>query len=368
MKDINKHNYEAWLLDYIEGRLDQVSVSALKDFLKQNPQLGVFEEITSDMPILKPEQVKLKDIDSLKQVEVHAVGPINESNYDFHFVSFYEGLLSNEDQQILQKFLLLNSFLNADFEQYGNTRLHPDFSVTYPQKQSLKRFALGIYPWVYRTAAAAASILLLISLSWLWFRAGTSIESERPLLTEMKQIKPVALPITDQVPQNLAVLSATAKVTLNTEMPLPVDTHEPIPLLAMKKFKSDIELIKEHPIQDIHYMPWGLQFDLDEFYASIDLQADSDQRTLLGSILNNSFGRVKELFTGSDSENVIPEITSGEPRNINFWNLASLGVKTYNTLTDKDVEFVTTQNNDGEVVAYRFNSERFQFTRLVERD
>ena len=56
MEKINKHNYEAWFLDYSEGNLSENEIIELNRFLSLNPELKVelenFEEISLvDEPI-----------------------------------------------------------------------------------------------------------------------------------------------------------------------------------------------------------------------------------------------------------------------------------------------------------------------------
>ncbi len=49
MEKLNKHNYESYFLDFIEGKLNESQVSELKKFLDKNPalekELSDFEDL-----------------------------------------------------------------------------------------------------------------------------------------------------------------------------------------------------------------------------------------------------------------------------------------------------------------------------------
>ena len=60
MKKINLHNYEAFLLDYIEGTLDQELENELMEFLELHPEIEL-EEFDLDSITLQSPSIKLKD-------------------------------------------------------------------------------------------------------------------------------------------------------------------------------------------------------------------------------------------------------------------------------------------------------------------
>ncbi len=53
--NINIKNYEAFLLDHIEGRLTKHQSILLKAFIHQHPELGKWEELSAALPNLIPE-------------------------------------------------------------------------------------------------------------------------------------------------------------------------------------------------------------------------------------------------------------------------------------------------------------------------
>lgn len=49
---LSKHTYEAWLLDLWEGRLNAAEAALLKQFILDHPELGTWEDLSGDLPVL----------------------------------------------------------------------------------------------------------------------------------------------------------------------------------------------------------------------------------------------------------------------------------------------------------------------------
>ena len=69
MERIGKHNYEAFLLDHMEGNLDAAGTEALFAFFEQYPELK--PEFLDDIESisLEPEHISFKEKNELKHIE-----------------------------------------------------------------------------------------------------------------------------------------------------------------------------------------------------------------------------------------------------------------------------------------------------------
>jgi hypothetical protein len=368
--NINQHNYEAWLLDYIEGRLDAISVLMLKDFLHKNPHLGNFDDLTSDLPELGLDSTGFGDVSILKKQEINPFVPINESNYEQFFIAMHEGLLTDAEALTLKKFLAINDFLKEEYTLYGKIKLVPDLNIIYPKKSSLRRYALAFAPTTYRIMAVAASILLLLGISLTWYQPETTPMREGSMVAEITQLQAteIILALPEPALKESSKSLPEALAAINT--PLIHETYEPLPVLAMKKASTELELNILSPSNEIQYAPWELQIDWEVFYANLNETDNFRNKSLVGLVLANTFDKARNMLGREptiETEPVIEE-QADPSRGFSLWDIASLGVKTYNTLTDRNVEFVTAQNENGDVVAYRFRSERLEIARVVERD
>ena len=137
---IRINNYETFLIDYMEGHLNDAETQQLKDFCAQNNI--DFEELTEDLPVL-------------------------ESSSETY----------NEKENLFK-----NEIVTDDIDE-GRCILKPDTSIVFKDKESLKKKAF-IVPLYAKIAAAVAVIALLFGLFWLPKTENSNI-NEQPILVEL---------------------------------------------------------------------------------------------------------------------------------------------------------------------------------------
>ena len=138
---ISINNYEAYLIDYMDGRLNSAEIQQLKAFCAQNNI--DFEELTEDLPVLDSPDIAFDEKECLLKDEI---------------VTFDD---TDEDQCILK----------------------PDTSIVFKDKENLKKKAV-ILPLYAKIAAAVAIIVLLFGLFWLP-KTENSNTNEQPILVEL---------------------------------------------------------------------------------------------------------------------------------------------------------------------------------------
>jgi hypothetical protein len=365
--NINQHNYEAYLLDYIEGRLNALEVLMLKEFIHKNPQLGDFDELTAELPLLVPTETdKFPNPDALKKNEIHAVGPIDASNAEWFFVAHYEGILEQSEQKDLQAFLKLNPCLQADFELYAQTIFVADTNIQYQNKSALKQHTILLSRTLYSGLSIAASLLLLIGL-WWWWPADDIPERQTLASIAMSHKETGVLPVS---PMETKTLSIQEVKTFNFPEPdferLSEDVAM-IPALAMRKASVIGTYDGSGPSQKLFHIPTTDYFDTEYNYAGLQTADEDENRSLAGLLLAKSGQAVKQLFNKQIVAPIMEEVSIDVEKRISLWHIAAVGVKSYNTLADRDVELTTAHNSDGEVIFYQFQSSRVAFSGPNER-
>lgn len=67
---------------------------------------------------------------------------ITRANYEVFFIDYFDGLLDNEEQEELMRFLEAHPDLKEEFEAFdGTVNITPDHSITFPGKEQLKTSA-----------------------------------------------------------------------------------------------------------------------------------------------------------------------------------------------------------------------------------
>lgn len=132
---IDKHNYEAFFLDYHEGNLAPQQVAELLLFVEQHPELQ--EEFESF------ENISLEDLGSIPfEFKAALKKEITEENRDTYFIGAVENTLTPAEQQLLAHFLKQHPRFLPELELYKKTKLSADAAVVFEDKATLKDIAL----------------------------------------------------------------------------------------------------------------------------------------------------------------------------------------------------------------------------------
>lgn len=162
MSKINLHNYEAYLLDLLDGNLsDEIQVE-LELFLIQHPELNIN---LKDLPsiVLSNETTIYNHKNNLKRNELNLVS-------ETQFVNYIENQLSQIERTEIEKSCLANPTLQKELNLYKNTIVTPIEKIVFKNKALLKHTPKII--WFNFSAtqyvAIAASVAFLIGLIILW--------------------------------------------------------------------------------------------------------------------------------------------------------------------------------------------------------
>ncbi len=168
---IHKDNYEAFLLDMIEGRLSEDQTEDLLRFLKENPDIDI--EFESDIISLPADDTGFPLKDDMKIGDCGQ--KITSGNYGQFCIARLEGELSAGRLRELDAFLESHPVCAREAAIFARMRLVPDKSVVFPAKDELRKkhsFAVssGKQPLkrlIYMSGSIAAAIAVLISV-WMF--------------------------------------------------------------------------------------------------------------------------------------------------------------------------------------------------------
>jgi hypothetical protein len=222
MKKITTDNYEAFVLDYLEGKLKQADREELQQFILLHPELNV--DLDADLPAIEREDLvfdekqnmqrhtslreeellhylenlldekeqqnfkqKLKEdvllASEFKSLQKTILPKEHETKFGLknslrksedafylnnYVLQYLEGELPPEEQQAFETNLANNAALSAELHLYRNTIVSPDFSLVLENKTSLKKDTLVFSLFRGRAVySAAAAILLLVLFGFL---------------------------------------------------------------------------------------------------------------------------------------------------------------------------------------------------------
>ncbi len=363
MMDINLQTYEALLLDYLEGRLDQYEVAALMAFVESHPELGSWEKLTEELPTMSSDVLSYPDKNALLFESMPST--LNGQADELMFKAV-EGIASAGETERLEAWLHEQPQRQSEFKIWQLTRLKPDPKIVFPNKQTLLRKAETIVPFWVRSVAVAASFALLLSWGWwLYDKKPVSPTVDKPIAMKLPEEK---FPETEQThphPQSASHNKVdSAPSTSNHSFShsniqsetLERNQQPPLPSLSAGNGLARLDMKHLYRSEFMFYEPDVSQ----QLALAFVLQQMNDPEPkphpgALQRIANNLWGRASAL--------VQPRQT-GNKLSFKLWDIAQRGVSTYNYLVDKDIELRKTENVDG-TGSIRFKSEKIDFERRI---
>lgn len=153
---ITRHNYETYLIDYLEGNLDTATVNEVRLFLEMNPDIKAEFEGINEVSV-HAGQLLMPGKEGLKKTESGIL------SFDEKCIGFLEGDLNEIQIKDLKKEIAASPEKEKDLRLYELTRLKPDPAIVFPGKQSLKRRTFVLRKSMVYTSLSAAAGLLLIA-------------------------------------------------------------------------------------------------------------------------------------------------------------------------------------------------------------
>ena len=351
--NINRHNYEVFVIDYFDGKLDPVQTAELLYFLSQNPDLeyefNAFENVN-----LSADKLKFSSKDELKK-SYGDIPKITDSNFEEFCVAEIEGDLDEKSQVRLYQYLDKHPQKYREFELYKKTKLTPDKSVIFPDLNHLKKHQLVPSGMVRKIvySGIAAAVLLIVFLTFIFRRIPESElititipASEAAIKTDDDIILPAEA---DEISINIIAGSedSKSKTTQHNKM-IPIVND-----VSLLSVRDDVEainqILKPIEIRKIDYAYHSSDIALKSKNQQFQYHAEPPVRTdkslaefIKDKLLNTEIAKSAE--------------------NINVWTLAQASLKGINYLTESDIQMNRKLNTNGEISEISIDSESFGFS------
>lgn len=356
MTEINRHNYEIFFIDYLDGNLSPLQEKRLWSFLKENPDLK--DELENFEPVEIPsEKQPFPEKQQLKKTVL--LNHSNSSIFDELCIRYIEGDLSLKEKVALNEYMNNNSEKSREFKIFQQTKIEADPSILFPDKEKLKKSAMvfalkRLYPYI----AVAASILLLIAVYLLVPQKNSEPYSDRIAVFE-----------TNPAQENFKILELTEE-TASTNISPPLAKAEKKPLSIKKKEDQSIQSANDidkerfrvaaieplpiHPIKQeestlklAKVKPGITNNTVDYFYVQHNQELE--------------YTNLTSFLVESVSERLM-EAPQNENKKFELFDLARWSVKGVNWITGSNITLEKQYNKDGEAEKINFNSKLIAFS------
>lgn len=212
--DVNRQNYEQYILDYFEGRLTASEEARLLDFLEQEPDLKAEFDEFENIRLEYPQEPVLNNSEKKKLKE-----QVIRNNFNDYAIACLENDLDSESRALYRAMVNTDEYLQKEEQLFMLSKLQADSNLQFPGKEKLKRSSpliLLIKPVYMRYAA---SLLLLIGTYALYHQytqaPGGALGTESRPIPIAKQNKPVLAdkPV-ERIKEEKKATGPTKKTTL----------------------------------------------------------------------------------------------------------------------------------------------------------
>lgn len=340
---INRNNFEAHLLDYLEGNLDPLLTADLMAFLTENPEYESYiPEYDARISLYGNHEYNQKDL--LKR-DFADVPEITSGNFDEFCIASCEGLLDDADRKRLSDFLTTHPEKRAEFDLYAKLKLQSDTSVVYAGKARLKKNAPFVLKprLMYYFIGVAASLALLLMLI-----------SKKPAESVYTQAPPAEETIAPVIHSDRVVKVQESENSLAAQSPVSVKS-------SAKTAPTDdqVPMILETAAEDVVLLPL-------ESIGTQEIIAESVNSTSgLPRIAGNSnpYAELVEIamddpLSSKDDEGLLRSLIS----RVDFWKTAEKAIQGFNYLTEASLDIDKTLDENGKLSAILLNMESYRIS------
>jgi anti-sigma factor RsiW len=198
---ITRHNYEEFFLLYADNELGADARLCVEAFVQENPDLASELQLLQELKLVPDATLHFGNKQSLLKAELLATEGINESNYEGYLLLYADAELDATDRARVEKFVQQNPAVAKELQLLQSARMEPDTSVVFANKEILNREPARVVGFGWKRMAAAAAVLLLISLGW-WMLSNRSNVPANNIAAGEKQNQPADKDAQQAVTQN----------------------------------------------------------------------------------------------------------------------------------------------------------------------
>ncbi len=253
---IDIHNYEEFVLDFLEGNLSEQQTEEMKAFLLMHPHIAEdLEEL--DEVVLEAESQSLLEknfTNQLKKTEIKTVASISEDNYEEVLIAELEQDLNAKEKHDLEKFILQNPEIKIEQALVLSLKVIADKEVVFDKKSSLKKKDRPVIA-LWTIASSVAAVFLLS----FWLSNLPSSDGRLPNFEPLQGIETASVHVNARTNQ----LQEKNEESIVSSLPIEID-EQIVSRPEIERLASLTSLEREISIED---QSWKNEMVLLKAYA-----------------------------------------------------------------------------------------------------
>lgn len=342
---INRNNFEAYLLDYLEGNLDPLLSADLMAFLAENPEFEKYlPDYDSNLSLAGSSEYSHKNILKKTFADVPA---INAENFDEFCIAASEGILSDGEMTRLVKYISGDPHKQQNLDLFRKLKLQPDATEIFSGKSHLKKFPFrsNNFRYLYYTLGIAASLALIILLA-----------VRKPVQNVYTDIHSGKLTDSGNTVQSPPVTSGEEVVPVN---------HDSARHAALQS-RSNADNLPVAAVQFPLPEPEDPELNAIEPILNIQLASNTPTRGISGYL--SQPGRYSGESSATDSSTAVSDNLFSETffgtliSKVDFWKTAETAIQGFNYLTEAQLSIDKTTDESGKLTGLQVGMESYSIS------
>ncbi|NMD03479.1 MAG: hypothetical protein GYA71_09430 [Bacteroidales bacterium] len=361
----DRSNYEIWLIDWLDGALDNSQTEQLMAFLEENPDIREEAESLS-LSRLSVHQVHMPGKNEMKR----SVKDLIESQIELLSVAYLENDLKAEQIEELNRNLQEEPRNRQIFETIQKIRLTPP-ELSFRNKKTLRKLTPGeriLRISITAFSAATAMALLILCTFYL-----SEYVREQHAITAENNIKespsPVAdIIITPALHEPLSESHAAKKTTVNIAKQTMIAENIQTDALTIAEENKDAPLTT---VTDTFPLLTGISTDNLKISVTSGIMYNSlaafNNAYPAFTVNEDERSRLNRFLTRTFREKILNEnISSDDP--VKAFEIAQAGINGLNKLMGWEMALVETTGNEGEKRSVYFSSRLLKLNVPVRKE
>lgn len=363
--NIDRSNYEIWLIDCLDGNLNEIQVEQLKYFLSENPDL---KEESEDLTIfrLNPSGKTFQHKNHLNKTTSNLSG----SQFDYLSVAYLENDLSSDQETELMEIIDQDPEKKMAFELIQKTKLS-HVALSHKHKHRLIRRTIAQN--VIRLSLIGLSAAAIITLAVITYisKPGTlqvKIEKTAQTILPDTSVKKPAIEIVSEISKEITSVRkitsskkqsnnmiAVSRSTFSTISETRMNTKEPEDSLVRSADLSRTLITKIPVSQEISLKGDTLYNTLIALNSKVKAPEYDDDRSKLRKFIAKTF-----------REKILKEKTAKDSP-LKAYEIAEAGVSGLNKLLGWEMALDEKKGANGELKSVYFSSKILKFNAPVKK-
>jgi hypothetical protein len=359
--EINRSNYEIWLIDWLDRNLSDLQVEQLQLFLTENPDLK--EELGElNTLILKPSENSFTQ----KVQLIKSIADLSGSQFDYLCIAFNENDLNIEQKTELLEIIGNDNDKQRRFDLVRKIKLVPGADNFKNKNKISKITPLQIIRNSVIGLSAAAAVTLLIMNYFLipWNRPDKVNNTSLNIISDSTLSIPVGSPVSEK-PASKPKIVITTRISHTLTSEIRKNSPETIGYISENQFPDDSLFRKNNPELLLNKIPVFKKFNLNETSVSNKLVALKNILVLPRA--DDEQSNISKFIARTFREKILKEKTAKDSP-LKVYEIAEAGVSGLNKLFGWEMALDQKTDANGELNSVYFSSKLLKFNAPVRKN